>query len=129
MYEPHRTELTNVRKAILDIQAEREEKNEELRAMYEKYADEKITKDEFKAFTEEHRKAYFKLAEKEDELIEVMKVMDRRNDSIEAWIKQFRMYQKDPTITRELIEVMVDRIVIHQGKRFTIKYNFYDFGI
>lgn len=31
VYKAHRTELKNVRKAILDIQAEREEKNEELR--------------------------------------------------------------------------------------------------
>ena len=129
VYEPHRTELRKVRKAILNIQTEREEKNEELRAMYEKYTDEKITRDEFKTFSEEHRKVYFELTEKEDELIEVMKVLDRRNDSIEAWFKQFRMYRKDPAITRELIGVMVDRIVIHQGQKFAIKYNFYDLGI
>ncbi|MBR5022033.1 MAG: recombinase family protein [Oscillospiraceae bacterium] len=129
VYEPHRTELRKVRKAILDIQTEREEKNEALREMYEKYVDEKITREEFKAFSTEHRKVYFELTEKEDELIEVMKVMDRKNDSIEAWIKQFRMYRKDPAITRELVEVMVDRIVIHQGQRFAIKYNFYDLGI
>ena len=129
VYEPHRTELRKVRKNILDIQTEREEKNEALKEMYEKYADEKITGEEFKTFSIEHRKVYFELTEKEDELIEVMKVMDRKNDSIEAWIKQFRMYRKDPAITRELIEVMVDRIVIHQGQRFAIKYNFYDLGI
>ncbi len=128
VYEPHRTELTNVRKAILDIQAEREEKNEELREMFEKYTDEKITRDEFRAFSEEHRKAYFELTEKEDELIEVMNVMDRRNDRIEAWIKQFRLYRKDPTITRELVEVMVEKIVIRCAQKFTIKYNFHDLG-
>ena len=68
-------------------------------------------------------------SEKEDELIETMKVLDSRNDSIEAWIKQFRMYRKDPTITRELVEVMVDRIVIHQRRMFTIEYNFHDSGL
>ena len=129
VYEPQRTELKKVRKAILDIQAEREEKNEELSAMYEKYVDEKITRDEFKTFSEEHRKVYFELTEKEDELIEVMKVMDRKNDSIEAWIKQFRMYRKDPTITRELVEVMVEKIVIHCEQKFIIEYNFNDLGI
>lgn len=129
VYEPHRTELKKVRKAILDIQTECEKNNEELRVMYEKYADEKITRDEFKAFSTEHRKVYFELTEKEDALIEVMKVMDRRNDSIEAWIKQFRMYRKNPTMTRKLVEVMVDRIVIHQGQKFTIEYNFNNLGI
>ena len=129
VYEPHRTELTNVRKAILDIQAEREEKNEELREMFEKYTDEIITKGEFKAFSEEHRKVYFELTEKEDDLIKVMKVMDRRIDRMEAWIKQFRLYRKDPTITRELVEVMVEKIVIHCEQKFIIEYNFHDLGL
>lgn len=97
--------------------------------MFEKYTDEKITRDEFKAFSEEHRKVHFELTAKEDELIEVMKAMDKKYDSIEAWIKQFRLYRKNPTVTRELVEVMVDRIVIHQGQRFTIEYNFRDLGL
>ncbi len=75
------------------------------------------------------RKSRYPENNKLDELIEVMKVLDRRNDSIEAWFKQFCMYRKDPAITRELIGVMVDRIVIHQGQKFAIKYNFYDLGI
>lgn len=105
VYEAHRTELKNVRKAILDIQAEREEKNEE------------------------HRKVYFELTEKEDDLIKVMKVMDRRIDRMEAWNKQFRLYRRDPTITRELVEVMVEKIVIHCGQKFIIEYNFHDLGL
>ena len=129
VYEAHRTELKKVRKAILDIQAEREEKNEELREMFEKYTDEIITKEEFKMFSEEHRKVYFELTEKEDDLIKVMKVMDRRIDRMEAWIKQFRLYRRDPTITRELVEVMVEKIVIHCEQKFIIEYNFHDLGL
>ena len=97
--------------------------------MYENYADEKITREEFKTFSTEHRKVHFELTEKEDELIEVMKVMDRRNDSIEAWIKQFRMYRKNPSITRELIEIMVEKIVIYPEQRFIIEYNFEKIGL
>ena len=129
MYEAHWTELKNVRKAILDIQAAREEKNEELREMFEKYTDEIITKEEFKAFSEEHRKVYFELTGKEDDLIKVMKVMDRRIDRMEAWIKQFRLYRRDPTITRELVEVMLEKIVIHCEQKFIIEYNFHDLGL
>ena len=129
VYEAHRTELKNVRKAILDIQAAREEKNEELREMFEKYTDEIITKEEFKMFSEEHRIVYFELTEKEDDLIKVMNVMDRRIDRMEAWIKQFRLYRKDPTITRKLVEVMVERIVICKEQRFRIDYRFGDMGL
>ena len=52
--------------------------------MFEKYTDEIITKEEFKMFSVEHKKVYFELTEKEDDLIKVMKVMDRRIDRMEA---------------------------------------------
>ena len=58
-----------------------------------------------------------------------MKVMEGRNDRMEAWIKRFRLYRKDPTITRELVEVMVEKIVIHCEQKFIIEYNFHDLGL
>ena len=39
------------------------------------------------------------------------------------------MYRRDPTITRELVYVMVEKIVIHCEQKCIIEYNFHDLGL
>ena len=124
VYEPQKAELVKLRKTILDLQNEKDRSMDEFARMYEAYSAGKITREEFKKFSENHRVEFFALMEEEDKLIEEMKVLDQRNDILETWIKHFRQYKKHPEITRELMDVMVSKILIRSKLDFTVEYNF-----
>ena len=129
VYEPLKADLVKLRKTILELQKEKERSTDELARMFEAYSDGKITREEFKKFSKSHREESIIHMEQEDALVEEMKVLDQRNDTTQTWIKKFRQYKKNPDITCELLEVMVDRISIYQGQRLAVEYNFQDLGI
>jgi len=66
------------------------------------------------------------LLEEEAKAIEEMKSLNVAVTSTQRWIKALKQYHKIPEITREIVEVLVDKIYVTKDKNLRIILNYAD---
>lgn len=94
--------------------------------IYEDFKDELLDEDEYQKLRKEFNQRILD-AEEAISLYE-KEIEDIKNDNIGkyAWMEHFREYRNIPELTRKVVAIFINRILIHEDKRITVVYNFRD---
>lgn len=92
--------------------------------VFEEYAEETITPEEYV----EYRNEYIKQEKQLNEKLENLMAKCQRENEVHVWelpwVKQLLDYKRIDKLTRDIIVEMIDTIYIYNDKRIKIRYNF-----
>ncbi len=94
--------------------------------LYEALSDKLIEREEYQAMRERYSVQLEAVNREKGELLDRRARMEKGDTPHRAWIEQFARYQNIPSLSREVITSLVDRIYICEGKHIHIDFNFRD---
>ncbi len=95
--------------------------------LYEKYDETLITLDDYKVMNEKYNSELFVLGEKFDEVSNYLLAERKKENKLKESIKKIKKYETVKTLNREILELLVDKIIISHNKTINIIWKFEDF--
>ncbi len=112
--------------AISRAAAEREKISERLVRLYEDYADELLTEQEYARNKARYEIQAESLRRSMDELSKQAAVLADLPASDNRWLKAARSFQNPAELTREMLEAIVERVVVSGPDKINVVWNFRD---
>jgi len=113
-------------KNILNLNSDIEKLKKLKKSSYEDWKLGKISKDEFLDYSQDYEK---RIENKKNEIIIYQEKLENSLRDIkeeEYWIEHFRRNKKVKTLSREIIEDLIDCIYVHEGGDLSIKFKYQD---
>ena len=111
---------TNLKKNILILEKEQEELIFSRRLMYEEYINEKISKEEYLKLKAEKEQLINNLKNE----IEKIKNIFLENKEIREENQILRNYLKEDVLTKEMVDIFIDKIYIYDKENIKIDWKF-----
>jgi len=111
---------------IAKVSRELETLNQRLSGLYESYVDKILTEGEYVKIKAEYEGRAENLRARIDDLSRRAAVVADVSASDNRWLKAARDFQNPTELTREMLEAIVERIVIHSPARIEVVWKFSD---
>jgi len=111
---------------ITKVSRELETINQRLAGLYESYVDKILTEGEYVKIKAEYEGRAENLRQRVDELSQRAAVVANVSASDNRWLKAARDFQNPTELTREMLEAIVERVVIHSPTRIEVVWKFGD---
>uniref|UniRef100_UPI0029423815 recombinase family protein n=1 Tax=uncultured Tyzzerella sp. TaxID=2321398 RepID=UPI0029423815 len=111
---------TNLKKNVLILEKEQEELIFSRRLIYEDYINEKISKEEYLKLKREKEQLITNLKNE----IEKVKNISLENKEIREENKILRNYLKEDVLTKEMVDIFIDKIYIYDRENIKIDWKF-----
>ena len=111
---------------LASVQAKRRNMEKRMEQLLIDLTDGLIDRDEYAYAKQRYSQEHDKLLEEENRVFASTKQLDAIMESCNQWIRALREYQRFPVINRELLDMLVKRILVYPGKKIKIELAFDD---
>ena len=109
---------------VIKVQAELERVKKLKKAIYEDYKDELISREDFLSYREDYQQKEF-LYSKQVEALKSKKKEKKKEDFLNTpWLKRLLELKDVEELDRDIVVEMIDQIIIYEGHKIKICYNF-----
>lgn len=113
-------------KKLEDTLKERDKVSSYKERLYEDYADDILTKDEYKALKRKYERKSSEINIKIAQINqEIENLEDDKYDELKKWIEQFKNYMDISELKREVIVELIDRIEVCENNEICIHFKFH----